>query len=79
MVDAGRPGGVICGVVLRPERLQPELPSSKPARDREIGRDERLITHQAMLARLAGHNRTATTELVYRQELRPVIATGGGT
>ena len=27
-------------------------------------------------ARLAGHNRTATTELVYRHELRPVITTG---
>jgi hypothetical protein len=24
----------------------------------------------------AGHNRTATTELVYRHELRPVITTG---
>jgi hypothetical protein len=28
------------------------------------------------IARLAGHNRTATTELVYRHELRPVIQTG---
>jgi integrase len=28
------------------------------------------------IARLAGHNRTATTELVYRHELRPVIITG---
>jgi len=28
------------------------------------------------IARMAGHNRTATTELVYRQELRPVITTG---
>jgi integrase len=28
------------------------------------------------IARLAGHNQTATTELVYRHELRPVIATG---
>ena len=28
------------------------------------------------IARLAGHNRTATTELVYRHELRPVIGTG---
>ena len=25
------------------------------------------------IARLAGHTRTATTELVYRHELRPVI------
>jgi integrase len=28
------------------------------------------------IARLAGHNRTATTELVYRHELRSVITTG---
>jgi integrase len=28
------------------------------------------------IARLAGHNRTATAELVYRHELRPVITTG---
>jgi integrase len=28
------------------------------------------------IARLAGHNRTATTELVYRHELRPVITVG---
>jgi integrase len=28
------------------------------------------------IARLAGHNRTATTELVYRHELRPVITAG---
>ena len=28
------------------------------------------------IARLAGHNRTSTTELVYRHELRPVITTG---
>jgi integrase len=28
------------------------------------------------IARLAGHNRTATTELIYRHELRPVITTG---
>jgi integrase len=28
------------------------------------------------IARLAGHDRTSTTEVVYRKELRPVIATG---
>jgi len=28
------------------------------------------------IARLAGHGRTATTELVYRHQLRPVIHTG---
>jgi hypothetical protein len=27
-------------------------------------------------ARLAGHNRTAATELVYLHELRPIITTG---
>jgi hypothetical protein len=28
------------------------------------------------IARIAGHATTRTTELVYRQELRPVITTG---
>ena len=28
------------------------------------------------IARLVGHNRTATTEMVYRRELRPVIQSG---
>jgi len=28
------------------------------------------------IARMAGHNRTATTEFVYRHELRPVITMG---
>ena len=28
------------------------------------------------IARLAGHNRIATTELVYRHALRPIITTG---
>jgi len=28
------------------------------------------------IARLAGHQQTSTTELVYRRELRPVITTG---
>ena len=28
------------------------------------------------IARLVGHNRTATIELVYRHELRPVTTTG---
>ena len=28
------------------------------------------------IARLAGHDRTTTTEVVYRHELRPVIAAG---
>jgi hypothetical protein len=41
---------VVSGVVLGPERSQPELPGRKPVRDREVRRDEQLITHQAMLA-----------------------------
>jgi hypothetical protein len=28
------------------------------------------------IARLTGHQKTSTTEVVYRRELRPVIATG---
>src|SRR6266567_543384 len=50
VADAGRPCGVVSGVVLGPERFQPELPGRKPVRDREVHRDEHLITHQAMLA-----------------------------
>lgn len=38
--------------------------------------DGLLAGRPASIARLAGHNRTATTELVYRHELRPVITTG---
>ncbi len=30
------------------------------------------------IVRLTGHQQTSTTELVYRRELRPVIATGAG-
>jgi integrase len=41
--------------------------------DRTIGRRGVPVEE---IARLAGHNRTATTELVYRHELRPVITTG---
>jgi hypothetical protein len=50
VADAGRPCGVVSGVVLGPERFQPELPGRKPARDREVRRDEQLIAHQTMLA-----------------------------
>jgi integrase len=39
-----------------------------------------LMSHQGVaieeIARLAGHASTRTTEIVYRRELRPVIATG---
>ena len=42
--------GEVSGVVLGPERFQPELPGRKPVRDGEVRRDEQLITHQAMLA-----------------------------
>lgn len=30
------------------------------------------------IVRLTGHQQTSTVELVYRRELRPVIATGAG-
>src|SRR5690242_21197544 len=45
VVDARGPGGVVRVVVLRPERLQPELPGREPAGNREIRRDEQLIIH----------------------------------
>jgi integrase len=39
-----------------------------------------LMSHQGVsieeIARLVGHASTRTTEIVYRRELRPVIATG---
>jgi hypothetical protein len=50
VAGAGRPGGVVRGVVLGPERFQPHFPGREPAGSGEIGRDEQLITHQAMLA-----------------------------
>src|SRR5439155_7902776 len=50
VADAGRPCGIVRGVVLRPERFQPEFLSREPIRYREIHRNEELITHQAMLA-----------------------------
>jgi len=34
------------------------------------------VGSQGVAARLAGHDRTTTTEVVYRHELRPVIAAG---
>src|ERR1700733_954360 len=50
VADAGRPSRIVLGVVLGPERFQPELPGCEPFRYREIHRDEELITHHAMLA-----------------------------
>ncbi len=39
-----------------------------------------LLSEQGTLveeiARLAGHSSTRTTEVIYRQELRPVLTTG---
>src|SRR3984893_10689068 len=55
VADAGRPCGIVCGVVLRPERFQPEFLSREPTGDREIHRNEELITHQAMLAGRPSH------------------------
>src|SRR5262245_25405303 len=50
MADAGRPCGIVRGVVLRAERFQPKFLSCEPIRYREIHRNEGPITHQAMLA-----------------------------
>src|SRR5262249_18645276 len=55
--DAGRPCGVVRGVVLGPERFQPQFPGREPAGTGKTGRDEQLITHQAMLAALAPGSR----------------------
>src|SRR6185437_2680070 len=49
VAEAGRPGGVIGLVVLRAERGQPEFPGRQPVRDREAFRDEKFITHPAMV------------------------------
>src|SRR6266568_7950061 len=57
VVDAGRPCGIVRGVVLRPERFQPELLSREPARYREIHGNEKL-THQAMLTGRPSHRST---------------------
>jgi hypothetical protein len=45
VADAGRPCRIVRGVVLRPERFQPEFLSREPTRDREIHRNEELISH----------------------------------
>ena len=49
VVDAGSPRGIVGGVVLGPERLEPELLSSEPARHREIRGNELLVGHMAMV------------------------------
>jgi len=36
----GGPGGIVRGIVLRPERLQAEFPGREPIGHREIGRNE---------------------------------------
>ena len=56
MADAGRPCGIVRGVVPRPERFQPEFLSREPARYREIHRNEELIAHQAMVAVRSSHS-----------------------
>src|SRR5258708_793271 len=56
VADAGRLCRIVRGVVLRPERFQPEYLSREPTRDREIYRNEELITHQAMLAGRLSHH-----------------------
>jgi len=45
MLNARRPGGIVGVVVLRPERLQPELPGGQPTRQ-----EARRIAGQATAA-----------------------------
>src|SRR5580704_12771627 len=49
VVGTGGPGGIVRGIVLRPERLQAEFPRREPVRHREVGGNEQLVTHRAML------------------------------
>src|SRR5260221_11641935 len=56
VADAGRPCRIVRRVVLGPERFQPEFFSRELSRNREIHRNEELITHQAMLAGLPSHH-----------------------
>jgi len=44
---------MLAGVVLGPERFQPQFPGREAAGNGKTGRDEQLITHQAMLTALA--------------------------
>src|SRR5580693_1977899 len=60
VVHAGRPGGVIGLVVLRPERGQPEFPGYEPVGYREVVRNEQLIAHPAILTRLRRQARRHT-------------------
>ena len=69
VADAGRPCRIVRGVVLRPERFQPEFPSHQPTGDREIGRDEELITHQAMLAGRPPHHPAPAAALPTRTRM----------
>ena len=50
VAGAGRPCGVVRGVVPGPERFQPHVPGREPAGNGETGRDGQLITHPVMLA-----------------------------
>jgi hypothetical protein len=56
VADAGRPCRIVRSIVLGPERFQPEFSRREPTRDREIHRNEELITHQAMLAGQPSHH-----------------------
>src|SRR6266567_6879590 len=62
MVNAGCPCGIVSRVVLRSERLQPELSSRQPARHREVRGNEQLITHQAIVAGQAAYSTQACAE-----------------
>jgi hypothetical protein len=72
-LEGGLPGRSEGTRSIYQEALMPPLEriGAKPLREltaRDVPIEE--------IARLAGRNRTTTTELVYRHELRPVITTG---
>src|SRR5215475_10930198 len=76
MADAGRPRGIVRGVVLGPERFQPEFLSREPTRYREIHRNEEPITHQAMLAVRPSHPTPAGPQKLPRDGLPRDSAVG---
>jgi len=49
LVDTGGPGRIVRGVVLRPERFQPELSGHKAIWHREVDRNEGLATQSVTL------------------------------
>lgn len=61
VVGTGGPGGIVRGVVLRPERLQAEFPGREPVRHREVDGNEQLVTHLVMLVQAIAATRARLT------------------